>query len=158
MIQQWTTYTYMQIQTKNTTWMSASIIYLIEYSIYILYQQWRFVWIKYFFQSYNGKKYIKVLEKQSVKKNSACTLYTLLFSSACKTECKFFSIRVPYTLFCWVHLFIRNTARCTTLHILNKIQTFIDLSQLSYAPYHFEQYLLELLNNESILLVLGFEF
>lgn len=44
--------------------------------------------------------------------------------------------------------------RYTTCRILNKLQTFIDLSRSPYLPDQFEQYLLELLNNESTLLVL----
>ncbi|CAF4257700.1 unnamed protein product, partial [Rotaria sordida] len=44
--------------------------------------------------------------------------------------------------------------RYTTFHILNKLQSFIDLSRSPYIPDQFEQYLLELLNNETTLLVL----
>ena len=44
--------------------------------------------------------------------------------------------------------------RCTTLRVLNKLQTFIDLSRSPYVPDQFEQSLLELLKNETILHVL----
>ena len=44
--------------------------------------------------------------------------------------------------------------RYTTLRILNKLQSFIDLSRSPYLPDQFEQYLLELLNNEPTLQVL----
>ena len=44
--------------------------------------------------------------------------------------------------------------RYTTIHILNKLQTFIDLSRSPFVPDQFEQYLLELLKNETTLLVL----
>ncbi|UJR21826.1 hypothetical protein I4U23_024900 [Adineta vaga] len=44
--------------------------------------------------------------------------------------------------------------RYTTFRILNKLQTFIDLSRSPYVPDQFEQYLLELLKNETTLLVL----
>ncbi|CAF0809532.1 unnamed protein product [Adineta ricciae] len=44
--------------------------------------------------------------------------------------------------------------RHTTLRILNKLQTFVDLSRSPFVPDQFEQYLLELLQNETTLLVL----
>jgi hypothetical protein len=44
--------------------------------------------------------------------------------------------------------------RYTTFRILNKLQSFIDLSRSPYIPDQFEQYLLDLLNNEATLLVL----
>ncbi|CAF4405350.1 unnamed protein product, partial [Adineta steineri] len=44
--------------------------------------------------------------------------------------------------------------RCTTFRLLNKLQTFIDLSRSPYIPAQFEQYLLELLRNETTFLVL----
>lgn len=44
--------------------------------------------------------------------------------------------------------------RHTTLRILNKIQSFIDLSRSPYLPDQFEQSLLELLTNEPTLQVL----
>jgi len=47
-----------------------------------------------------------------------------------------------------------NQIRYTTFCILNKLQTFIDLSQSPYLPDQFEQYLLELLNNETTFFVL----
>jgi hypothetical protein len=49
---------------------------------------------------------------------------------------------------------IDSQIRYTTLRILNKLQSFIDLSRSPYIPDQFEQYLLELLNNETTLLVL----
>lgn len=49
---------------------------------------------------------------------------------------------------------IDNQIRYTTFRILNKLQSFIDLSRSPYLPDQFEQYLLDLLNNETILHVL----
>jgi len=44
--------------------------------------------------------------------------------------------------------------RYTTFRVLNKLQTFIDLSRSPYVPDQFEEYLLDLVNNETTLLVL----
>ena len=44
--------------------------------------------------------------------------------------------------------------RHLTCQLLNKLDDFIDLSRSPYIPDQFEQYLLELLNNETILVVL----
>jgi hypothetical protein len=49
---------------------------------------------------------------------------------------------------------IDSQIRYTTFRILNKLQSFIDLSRSPYVPDQFEQYLLELLNNETTLHVL----
>lgn len=49
---------------------------------------------------------------------------------------------------------IDSQIRYTTMKILNKIQSFIDLSRSPYLPDQFEQYLLELLSNEPTLQVL----
>ncbi|CAF4488881.1 unnamed protein product [Rotaria sp. Silwood2] len=49
---------------------------------------------------------------------------------------------------------IDSQIRYTTFYILNKLQSFIDLSRSPYIPDQFEQYLLELLNNETTFLVL----
>ncbi|CAM4816368.1 unnamed protein product [Rotaria magnacalcarata] len=49
---------------------------------------------------------------------------------------------------------IDSQIRHTTFQILNKLQSFIDLSRSPYIPDQFEQYLLELLNNETTFLVL----
>jgi hypothetical protein len=49
---------------------------------------------------------------------------------------------------------IDSQIRYTTFRILNKLQSFIDLSRSPYLPDQFEQNLLELLNNETTLVVL----
>ncbi len=49
---------------------------------------------------------------------------------------------------------IDSQIRYTTFRILNKLQSFIDLSRSPYLPDQFEQNLLELLNNETKLVVL----
>ena len=49
---------------------------------------------------------------------------------------------------------IDNQIRYTTFQILNKLQSYIDLSRSPYIPEQFEKYLLELLYNETTLLVI----
>jgi hypothetical protein len=49
---------------------------------------------------------------------------------------------------------IDSQIRYTTFRLLNKLQSFIDLSRSPYIPDQFEEYLLELLNNETTFLVL----
>ncbi|CAF4145273.1 unnamed protein product [Rotaria sordida] len=53
-----------------------------------------------------------------------------------------------------IDIYLLSQIRYTTFYILNKLQSFIDLSRSPNIPDQFEQYLLELLNNETTFLVL----
>lgn len=49
---------------------------------------------------------------------------------------------------------IDSQIRSTTFQILNKLQSFMDLSRSPYMPDQFEQNLLEILNSETTLLII----